>query len=176
MTLAQVQAVVGIITLLIGSWTALLIAVSLTLPERTALAEAALRNDTKRCFGRGLLLLIPLILGVVGLGRPPLTLPAILLLLVLAAVFTVGAAGLSKLMGARMAELAGQTGNSFGNLTKGSLVYSVALLFPLIGWYLFLPLSTLAALGAGTRALWPKRKTAPTVPPLPNQPAMDYGL
>ena len=172
MTLAQVQAVVALIAALILSWAALLMAVALTLPEQTNRAEDILETQPKKCFGVGLGMAVALIAGLFTLRIPGVQLFGILFLLTLAAVFVVGAAGLAKLMGSRIAELSGWKGNSFSNLAKGSLVYSAAMLFPLIGWYLFLPLSMLGAMGAGLLAVWPKRKTAP-IAPLSNQPTMD---
>lgn len=174
MTLAQVQAVVALISALILSWAALLMAVALTLPEQTARAEAALINQPKKCFGAGFSMAILLIIALISFRVPPLILPALLGSLSIAAVFVVGAAGLAKLMGTRIAQMSGWQSHSFGNLVKGSLVYSVAMLFPLIGWYLFLPLSMLGAMGAGLLALWPRRKTMPAVPTHSEAPAMDF--
>ena len=174
MTLAQVQAVVALISALILSWAALLMAVALTLPEQTARAEAALMDRPKRCFAVGFGMAILLIITLISFRVPPLILPALLGSLSIGAVLVVGAAGLAKLMGTRIAKMSGWEGHSFGNLVKGSLVYSVAMLFPLIGWYLFLPISMLGAMGAGVLALWPRRKTMPAVPPRVEVPAMDF--
>ncbi len=173
MTLAQVQAVVALISALILSWAALLMAVALTLPEQAARAEAALVNRPKKCFAFGIGMAILLVVALLSFRVPPLILPALFGSLSIAAVFVVGAAGLAKLMGTRIAEMSGLRGNAFGNLVKGSLVYSVAMVFPLIGWYLFLPLSLLGAMGAGLLAVWPRRKEMPAVPPLSNAPTMD---
>ena len=174
MTLAQVQAVVALISALILSWASLLIAVALTLPEQTGRAEAALANRPKKCFAVGFGMAILLIATLFALRIPGVQLFGIFFSLFLAAIFVVGAAGFAKLMGTRIAKMSGWESHSFGNLVKGSLVYSVAMLFPLIGWYLFLPLSMLGAMGAGAMALWPKRKTLPAVPPISNAPTMDF--
>ena len=174
MTLAQVQFVVALISALILSWAALLMAVALTLPEQTARAEAALVSQPKKCFGAGFVMAVLLIITLISLKIPGVQLFGFLFLLFLAAIFMVGAAGLAKLMGTRIAQMSGWQSHSFGNLVKGSLVYSLALMFPLIGWSLFLPLSMLGAMGAGAMALWPKRKEMPAVPPLSNTPTMDF--
>ena len=174
MTLAQVQAVVALISALILSWAALLMAVALTLPEQTARAEAALVNRPKQCFAVGFGMAILLIIALISFRIPPLILPALIGSLSIGAVLVVGAAGVAKLMGTRIAKMSGWESHSFGNLVKGSLVYSVAMLFPLIGWYLFLPISLLGAMGAGLLALWPRRKTMPASPPRSEVPTMDF--
>ena len=107
MTLAQVQAVVALISALILSWAALLIAVALTLPEQTARAEAALVNRPKQCFGVGFGMAILLIIALISFRVPPLILPALIGSLSIGAVLVVGAAGLAKLMGTRIAKMSG---------------------------------------------------------------------
>ncbi|HZO90454.1 MAG TPA: hypothetical protein VFB38_19160 [Chthonomonadaceae bacterium] len=176
MTLAQVQAVVAAVVALALSWAGLLLAVSLTLPVQTEKAARSLELAPKRCLlsGVGLFLLFLLGIRILGAPNPLVKLMAGLLLLGLGAVLSVGAAGLAQLMGDRIGEMSGAK-TSFGLLVRGSLVYSAALFFPYLGWFLFAPLTTLCALGAGAAALWPKRPVPvtplATTPPLEGQGA-----
>jgi hypothetical protein len=165
MTLAQVQAAVAIVAALIGTWTGLLIAVALSLPKQTGMAEYALETAPRRCFLSGLGMTVLFIISIRFLQAPPpgAKLVGIGLLLALGVVLTIGAAGLAQLLGRRIGEMSGAR-TSFGTLVRGSLVYSLAMGFPLIGWYLFLPLSAVCALGAGAVALWPRRRPAPLTP------------
>jgi len=76
----------------------------------------------------------------------------------------VGGAGLSTLLAERMRAL--QEGASpFGLLVRGSLINSLAALFPFIGWFLFIPVAGLISLGAGLTAviIRPHRRPAPMV-------------
>ncbi len=174
MTLAQVQGVVAGAVALIITWASLLMAVALLMPERTNRAEAVLETSPKRCFVNGLLCLVIAAVGLRLLQTPAplIKLAGAVVLLGLGALLTVGAAALAQLMGRRIGEMSGAR-TSLGTLVRGSLIYSFALGFPLIGWYLFLPLSTLCALGAGAVAFKPARKhrNAPAMPALEGQGA-----
>jgi hypothetical protein len=163
--LGTVQAAVAVVVALIATWTGLLITVSLAMPKQTGMAEYALETAPRRCFlsGLGMLLLLLSSFRFLQAPLPGMKLVGILLLLALGAVLTLGAAGLAQLLGRRIGEMSGAR-TSFGTLVRGSLVYSLAMGFPLIGWYLFLPLSAVCALGAGAVALWSRRRPAPLTP------------
>ena len=169
MTLAQVQAAVALVVALIGTWAGLTIAVALLLPLQTDRAEQALETSPKRCFASGLPLFLVFFLAFLLLRapHPGVKLLSLLLFLGLGAVLLVGAAGMAHLMGRRIGEMSGAR-TSFGMLVRGSFVFSGAVFFPILGWWLFLPLSALFALGAGVRALWPRRRAVlpPVVPEL----------
>lgn len=167
MTLAQVQAAVAVVVALIGTWAGLLMAVALLLPDKADRAEAALDTHTKRCFlhGLGLMGLFAVGLMLASAPAPPLKLLGLLLMLGLSALLTLGATGMAKLMGRRIGEMSGAR-TSFGFLVRGSFVYSAALGFPLIGWYVFAPISLVCALGAGAAALRPARHMI-LAPPTP---------
>jgi hypothetical protein len=94
----------------------------------------------------------------------PGTVIGILMLLALGMVMTIGAAGLAQRMGRRINKISGRR-TSFSALFAGSIVYGVAATFPLIGWYLFLPIATIFSLGAGVLAILPQRR--PVTPKAP---------
>ena len=163
MTLAQVQAAVAVVSALVGTWTGLLIAVALLLPRQTGLAELALEERPRACFFSGLGMLAALVGAFIIFQIPsPFTkLIGQILFLGFSATLILGGAGLAALMGRRISEMSGAK-TSFGSLVRGSLIYSMAIGFPYVGWLLFAPLSAIFALGAGTRTLWPRRRqTAP---------------
>jgi hypothetical protein len=163
--LGTVQAAVAVVVALIATWTGLLITVALAMPKQAGMAEYALETAPRRCFlsGLGMTALLILSFRFLQAPLPGLKIAGILLLLTLGAVLTIGAAGLAQLLGRRIGEMSGAR-TSFGTLVRGSLVYSLAMGFPLIGWYLFLPLSAVCALGAGAVALWARRRPAPLTP------------
>ncbi len=176
MTLAIVQSVVATVVALCLSWAGLLLAVALSLPLHTGIAESALEENPKRCClkGIGLLIVFSIAVALIQIPIGLVKLFAFGIMLSITAMLTVGAAGLAQLMGQRIGEMSGAK-TSFGALVRGSLVYSLALFFPYIGWFLFAPLSGLCALGAGADALWPQRRTA--IPPVtPNRPAEGQGV
>jgi hypothetical protein len=159
MTLAIVQFGVAIVMALIISWTSLLVAVSLMLPDRAERSERALETAPRRCAGYGAIgaVLVAVSIAAVRAPFPLIKLLAIVLLLALGAALVVGGAGIARLMGKRIGEMSGAR-TSFGSLVRGGVAYSAAMLFPLLGWYLFLPISSLFALGAGMIALRPQRR------------------
>src|SRR5437763_524499 len=107
MSLAQVQAAIALVAALVLSWSGLLIAVAAALPGRTGRAEAALLGAPRRCAvaGVGALALAVVALLLLQAPRPILKLAGAALLLLLAAVMTIGAAGLAQLMGRRIGEM-----------------------------------------------------------------------
>lgn len=165
MTLAQVQAAVAVVVALIGTWTGLLMAVALLLPLQTGRAENALLETPKRCFGIGLLMLLVAVLGgvLIQIPNPLAKLAGAVVMLLLGVVLSVGAAGMAQVMGRRMAEMSGAR-TSFGMLVRGSLCYSLAVFFPYLGWFLFAPIASVCALGAGISALGRRRLPAASAP------------
>jgi hypothetical protein len=154
MTLAQVQAFVAGVFALIASWASLMMAVSLLLPAHSRRAEQALISSAKRCFlyGVGMVLLFIVAIALVRIPNPLIRLIGLCILLGLGATMAIGAAGLAQLMGRRIGALSGAK-TSFGALVQGSLIFSFALLFPLIGWWVFAPLAGILSLGAGVTGL-----------------------
>ena len=175
MTLAQVQAAALLVVALIATWAGLMMAVALLLPLHTEKAQRALETAPKRCFLGGLPMLILFYLAFLMLGvpHPGVKLIGLLVVLGLGSALVVGAAGLAHLMGKRIGEMSGAK-TSFGMLARGSFVFSGAVFFPLLGWWLFAPLSALFALGAGLMALWPERRAA--TPPIAPKPAPGFDV
>lgn len=174
MTLAQVQAAVAVVAILIGTWAGLLIGIALLLPKHAAKAEMALELTPWRSFLIGLGMLLPIVISVVLIGSPvgALKVVGFLALLGLTGAISLGASGLALLMGRRIGEMSGAK-TSFGALVRGSLVFSMAMGFPYIGWFLFLPVSLVISLGAGVTALFTYRQNA--FPPVtPNR--SDYDI
>ena len=66
---------------------------------------------------------------------------------------SLGASGLATLIGERLGQVS-DPGRSEGSaFIRGAVALELAAAFPVIGWFLFLPLSTLTAAGAGGFAL-----------------------
>jgi len=176
MTQAQVQAAMAVVMVLIATWAGTMMAVALLLPKQSKRASEALNGMPWMCGATGLGLAMMLVIGFVLLNvpSPVVKFAGMVVLLGLGALLSLGGAGIALLMGERISELSGAR-SSFTALVRGSVVYSLAVGFPFIGWFLFAPLSIVFALGAGVVALWPSRQTA--VPPMtPPTPRPDYDL
>jgi hypothetical protein len=78
---------------------------------------------------------------------------------------SVGAAGVAALMGERLRS-EGLAASPAGALLRGAVALELAVIVPVIGWFVILPLGTVAMIGAATFALlrWQPRASAP--PPL----------
>jgi hypothetical protein len=176
MTQAQVQAAMAVVVVLISTWAGTMMAVALLLPKQAKRASEALNGVPWICGATGLGLAILTIVGfaLLNVPAPPVKLLGFLMLMGLGALLSLGGAGIALLMGERISELSGAR-TSFTALVRGSVVYSLAIGFPFIGWFLFAPLSIVFALGAGVVALWPSRVTA-TPPMNPPAPRPDYDL
>lgn len=74
----------------------------------------------------------------------------ILLLLVLS---SMAAAGLAQEIGERLHSVSGESFSPLGAFLRGALCWELAVVFPIIGWGVILPVSLLMTLGAGTSAL-----------------------
>jgi len=161
MTLAQVQFWVAIVVALIASWSALLISVALLLPAAATRAQEELETAARRCGVRGILFWLLQIAawGVLLNNRiqaPVVKLICLAAALALGAAMTVGAAGLAQLLGARIVERA-RGATPWGALVRGSVVYSLACLVPVIGWLLFAPIAGIVSMGAGIAAMRSRR-------------------
>lgn len=167
MSLAQVQGTVAFVLAMIGTWAGLLVSLAFLLPRQTRKAEEALGRSPWLCFGGGLGLGVLLVISLVliNLPLPIIKFMGFMLLLVLGSIMALGAAGIAQLIGKR-GGLATMN-PSFGTVLRGSLVYSLALGFPLLGWFVFAPLSLIFAMGAGALSLLPTLQSVMTPPNAP---------
>jgi hypothetical protein len=174
MSLAQVQFGVAITMALLLSWAALVIVTALAFPQNSKRAEIALANNPKKTLIAGILGTALAILGLVLLGNTAgvIKIVGFVVSLCMGVILIIGGAGIAQLLGTRIGEISGAK-SSFGALVRGSIVHSFSMLFPMLGWFLMLPLSILFAMGAGYFAIVPQDRTAdkPIVPPLPHEGA-----
>jgi hypothetical protein len=160
MTLALVQAIVAILLTMVATWTGLLVSVAFLLPRSASKAEHILTNEPWKCFFSGLGIAVVMVIGIIvaSVGIPVVKLFGFGLLMFVGALIAVGSAGVAQTIGKR-GEPDG-TAPTFGMLVRGSLVYSLALGFPFVGWFVFAPLALVTAAGAGVMAMIPERHSA----------------
>ncbi|RMG97964.1 MAG: hypothetical protein D6706_07840 [Chloroflexi bacterium] len=153
--MADVYTVVYTLVGILLSLPALLVALNLLLPNLTGRVHIRLSQTPGRSFFLGIpitaafLLWIAITLnvnnGVVkGMG--------FIGALVGMGLGTLGAAGMSRLLGERLQRISGPTSELSG-LVRGALVYEFACLFPIVGWFLFVPLVGIMVMGAAVFAL-----------------------
>jgi len=65
---------------------------------------------------------------------------------------TLGAAGMARLLAARLTPLT-QPASRMMNLLRGAVMYELACLFPIVGWFLFAPIVGITVMGAAVFAL-----------------------
>jgi hypothetical protein len=82
---------------------------------------------------------------------------------------SLGASGLATLIGERLGLVSDPGRSEASAFIRGAVALELTAAFPIIGWFVFLPLSTLAAAGAAGFALlnWMPRMTDPGLQPVP---------
>ena len=151
MIMADVFAVFGTLLAVGISLPGLLLTWHLLLPKFVDRAGQRLDLTPWRCFfvGTGLVLvsLLPLIILFNLPGFQALGFAGVFSLLTIT---SLGAAGLASLMGQR---LHGLNVSPAGATIRGAVVMELAAAFPLVGWFVFIPLTFLITLGAAVFAL-----------------------
>ena len=126
----------------------------------TVQAAIALGKSPLRSFGLGLVVLA----GLALFALPSLystnvatQVWGVFLWLGAAVSLLLGMGGIARRVGRRLLRQREEE-TSFSALAKSSVLLTLALLFPVIGWFVAAPLLMTAALGAGLATLWPKRQ------------------
>ncbi len=150
MIMADVFAIYGTLLALGIALPGMLLAWRLLLPKIVTRAEQRLEQTPWQClFGGGFMLFVYLIPVIILFNLPwgifnGLGLGAIFGLI---AITSLGAAGLAGLMGRRLQGLGLET-SVVGATIRGAVVLELAAVFPLIGWFIFIPLAFMISLGA----------------------------
>ncbi len=160
--MAQVWAFVWILVGLLVAWPCLVIWFALMFPNPVRRSRERLEAAPGLCMFTGAalaLLLGGLAVVLINLPNGLVKLAGYAILAVLLIGATLGAAGMVRLLGERLEPLCGSV-SPLGVLIRGAALTELASLFPVIGWFLFLPVATLANLGAGVLGL-ARRREAP---------------
>ena len=161
--MADILAAFGILIFLSLSYPGLLLTWKLLFPDLVHRAQIILERTPWRSFwlglGAALLFGIPaLILISNPAGIAKLVGWAVVALIL--ALSSIGSAGLVGCMGARLAGKSASNSPGFRRFLLGALALELSVAFPIIGWFLLLPLSTIASLGAAVLAVL-RRKPKP---------------
>ncbi len=136
----------------------------LLFPDAVNRAETRLTHAPGRTFLFGLLLTFILTVLIVILANLPLpgaNVTAVALLVIALAVAAVGAAGLTNRMAQRLRQKSNPGLSPAGSFLRAVVVLELAAAFPIIGWFLFIPLCLIISLGAAGLVLL--RRSRPPV-------------
>ncbi len=153
--MADVYTVTFIIIGILLSVPALLVAFNLLMPQMTQRAYTRLDHTPVKCFFLGLpatgfIVLYSLVAFQASAGLLQTT--AFIVAIGGLGIGTIGGAGMARLLAARLTPLANPN-SKLTNLLRGAVLYEMACLVPFVGWFLFIPIAGITAIGAAAFAL-----------------------
>lgn len=153
--MADVYTTLFIILGILLSFPALMIAINLLLPNTVKRAEARLRHTPGRSFALGL----PIIsivgfitVAIFNAGAGPFRAVGVVLVGILFFLTAVGSASMCRLLGKRLGRMSNPN-SELTHLLRGALVYELAALVPLLGWFIFFPIMAVLVVGSATFSL-----------------------
>lgn len=148
---AALATLIGLGIALPGMW----LAWALIFPETILRAKTRLQRTPWRCFWLGGILfaasLLPILI-LLSIKAGPVQFFGWAMIFILLAIASLGGAGLAMLMGERLRG-GGMNVSSGGALVRGAVALELAVIFPVVGWFIVLPLLIVTTLGASAFAL-----------------------
>jgi len=149
--MSDVLAIFGIFILLGLTYPGMLTTWRMLFPSLVERSCTRLSGSPWKCFAFGLVVVFGFAVPAVILMALPFG-PAKLIGWSAVAgglmVASIGASGLAALIGERLGQLSGPGRSEASAFIRGAVALELAAAFPIIGWFFFLPLSTLTATGA----------------------------
>jgi hypothetical protein len=174
--MADVYAVFGTLLALGILFPGMLVAWSLLFPGTVTKAGSRIERTPWRCLGLGVALVIPIgftaaILLSIALG-PANFLGAAVIVSSLAFA-SLGASGMAGMMGRRLLPRSKESTSEAAGFLRGAVALELAAAFPVIGWFLAIPIIALCSLGAAAFAVlgW-MAQPAPDNSAAQDQPAL----
>lgn len=153
--MADVYIVVFSLIGILLSLPALLVALNMLLPKVTARAYLRLQQTPGKSFLLGVPVVSAFLLWIAITANVPLgpvKAMAFLAAFVGMGVGTIGAAGLARLLADRLDGLS-PSHSRLTHLIRGAIIFELACLVPIVGWFLFAPIAGIMLMGAATFAL-----------------------
>lgn len=173
--MANITAVFGILFIIGVAFPGLLTTSWLLFPATVERARLRLDRTPWRCFWLGGVLIAGLVVPIGALLALPFG-PAKFLgwaaVAVVLTLSTLGAAGMAAKMGEVLSARSGQVSPASA-FVRGAVALELAAIFPVLGWFIFVPFALVTALGATAFALlhWmpriPREQPAALSEPLP---------
>ncbi|MCH8095342.1 MAG: hypothetical protein E2O74_03445 [Chloroflexi bacterium] len=153
--MADVNAVFGTLLALGIVYPGMLIAWSLIFPSFVGKASARIESTPWRCLALGVALAVPigitaLILFEIALG--PANFLGGALIVGTLAFASLGASGMAAVMGRRLLSRSNEKTSEAAGFLRGAIALELAAAFPVIGWFLAIPLLSFCSLGAAAFA------------------------
>ncbi len=148
----------------------------LLFPGLTSRAEQRLAHNPILTLATGLLLTLTttvIVLILLNLPLPGASFLGAALAICVLAFAAIGAAGLTAWLARRLRQRTNPGLSEAGSFLRAVVALELAAAFPVIGWFLFIPLCIIASLGAASLSLLggqPQPQTAPTLEPIPTAP------
>jgi len=185
MTIGDVLAMIAAIVVTVAAWGAMILFTGLLFPTRSSSAEQCLVDKPWACFFRGLGVVVVLtVIAIVtaNKGFGPIRLLAGVAVGYGGLLSAIGSAAVVRLVASRLAvslnpskagDLEANT-LSYALLLRGTTLYILSGLLPIVGWLFVTPIFLLLSVGAGAGAFLGSKKAA-VVPPTAI-PTMEMGL
>ena len=163
--MADISAVFGILLFLGIAFPGLLTTHYLLFPATVERARLRLDRTPWLCFFVGgvitAIFAIPIVV-LLAIPNGAVKFIGFAILFVGLAVAALGAAGLAAKMGERLSARSANSIAPIGAFVRGALALELAAAFPIIGWFIFIPLAIVLSLGATAFALlrWVPRPVA----------------
>jgi hypothetical protein len=148
--MANISAFFGILLLLGIAFPGLLTAWWLLFPATVERARLRIERTPWRCFWLGgvmtAILLIPIVI-LFALPFGPAKFAGFVAISISLTFASLGAAGIAAKMGERLSSRSSNL-STVGAFVRGAIALELAAVFPVIGWFIFIPLTIVTALGA----------------------------
>ena len=134
---------------------ALLMALNLLMPRITTRIETRLEKTPGKSFFLGVPVTAAFLLWIAITANVPLGVvrgSAFVAAFIGMGLGTLGAAGMSRLLAKRVTLLANPSSEAL-NWLRGAVIYELACLFPIVGWFLFAPIVGITVMGAAVFGL-----------------------
>lgn len=153
--MANITAVFGILFILGLAFPGLLTAWWLLFPATVERARLRLERTPWRCFWLGgvltAMLVIPIVI-LLALPFGPAKFMGWALVVIALTISALGAAGLAAKMGEKISARSGHV-SPIGAFVRGAIALELAAAFPILGWFILIPIAVVTSLGATAFAL-----------------------
>ncbi|MGD8632741.1 MAG: hypothetical protein PVF85_04165 [Anaerolineales bacterium] len=158
--MADVYAVFGTLIALAIAYPGLLLAWRMIFPDFVSRARSRVAVSAWASLGLGVAAGLPVVIAsifLISLPAPFIRLVGAILAVFALTLASLGAAGLTSVMGERLNDLPGGHYSAPGAQVRAAVALELAAVFPFIGWLLVLPLGTLTCFGAGVYSLFSRK-------------------
>lgn len=166
MGIGDILAAISIAIGMILAYPALLILVNLLFSKTTIRVAERLEHGMKLPFFVGLIIVGIGAFAVVALvsAGSVLQLIGFILYLLLSFWGTIGNASLARVFGMRLSDISKRETSSLYQMLSGGFVITLSFAFPLVGWFVLMPIVSVITIGAMTLNLFSRKRYSTSEP------------